>query len=368
MQTGKHAYSIIVPDETITRAGEYLEALRTGRTRPGALLQERLEGSELAEMRPLELLGRLFDTKRPRIFAESEVAGDGSDWNLIELSLLGDISVAAPVTIYDDGSHHTPRPHHRPFQGMLIFTSGALLRSGRNQPPADWEEAACPDGRFSPDGYHRLYLRRLLPVLRFLNGHAARPGRAFLTVPGLGCGQFAGRFQGQLGAHLQHVLEELLSTFGADFPNLKALYFDPYNECEQVRKEIHGISFMVRPMRAAGSSGKPQLCPPADYAEEGDDFSGCSLYSIVAWDHVSWPGNDFYAGARATDDGVKAAATNSMAVFTGVEGNYDPTAGEYQPPAPCKDWQEVVKEGMRMRQLRLWNPLAVWRPADHSPK
>ena len=206
MQTGKHAYSIIVPDETITRAGEYLEALRTGRTRPGALLQERLEGSELAEMRPLELLGRLFDTKRPRIFAESEVAGDGSDWNLIELSLLGDISVAAPVTIYDDGSHHTPRPHHRPFQGMLIFTSGALLRSGRNQTPADWEEAACPDGRFSPDGYHRLYLRRLLPVLRFLNGHAARPGRAFLTVPGLGCGQFAGRFQGQLGAHLQHVL------------------------------------------------------------------------------------------------------------------------------------------------------------------
>jgi len=97
MQTGKPAYSIIVPDETITRAGEYMEALRTGRTRPGALLQERLEGAGLAEMRPLELLGRLFDTKRPRIFAESEVAGDGSDWNLIELSLLGDISVAAPM-------------------------------------------------------------------------------------------------------------------------------------------------------------------------------------------------------------------------------------------------------------------------------
>jgi len=45
------------------------------------------------------------------------------------------------------------------------------------------------------------------------------------------------------------------------------------------------------------------------------------------WDHVSWPGNDFYGGSRSTDDGVKAAATDSMAALTGVEGRYAPNRG-----------------------------------------
>ena len=68
---------------------------------------------------------------------------------------------------------------------------------------------------------------------------------------------------------------------------------------------------------------------------------------MVAWDHVSWPGNDYWIGAasslaicdaftrgmhmmltmigpvrpgkRCTDDGVKAAATDTMRALTGVE-------------------------------------------------
>ena len=34
---------------------------------------------ELEEFTELDLLGKLFDTKKPQIFAESEVVGDGSD-------------------------------------------------------------------------------------------------------------------------------------------------------------------------------------------------------------------------------------------------------------------------------------------------
>ena len=84
-------------------------------------------------------------------------------------------------------------------------------------------------------------------------------------------------------------------------------------------------------------------------AEEGDDFSGCLLTSIVAWDHVSWPGNDFFGGSRCTDDGVKAAATDSMAVLTGIEGRYDPGRGAYVPPPPFRTWEEVViRKGLRL--------------------
>ena len=64
--------------------------------------------------------------------------------------------------------------------------------------------------------------------------------------------------------------------------------------------------------------------------------SDCMLFSIVAWDHVSWPGNDFFAGSRCTDDGVKAAATNSMFALTGIEGHYDPDRGAYLPPPPYR--------------------------------
>jgi hypothetical protein len=117
-------------------------------------------------------------------------------------------------------------------------------------------------------------------------------------------------------------------------------------------------------LTAPGNGAKSQLCRPAAYAEEGDDFAACSLFSIVAWDHVSWPGNDFYTGARATDDGVKAAATSSMSVLTGVEGIYDPAGGKYQPPKPYRNWNEVVHEGVRTRGLRLWNPAAVWPPSE----
>lgn len=353
-------YSIIIPEETVARAAAYLESLRAGRTRPGARLRDRLRDADVRALTSLDLLGCLVDTKRPQIFAESAVSGDGSDWNQTELGLLGDISIAVPVTVFDDGNHRSPTPHTPPFSAMLVFTPGALLRNGRGKTPADWNEATATDGRLSMEGYYNLYRRRLLPIFRYLNQRAAGPRSAFVTVPGLGCGQFAGPFKGQLGARLQAVLERLLTEHGASLPNVRAVYFDPYSECENARREIHGISFMVRPLRLPRNERKSQLCRPIAYAERGDDFSGCTLYSLVAWDHVSWPGNDFLGGSRATDDGVKAAATDSMSVLTGVEGQYDPGQGKYQPPGPYLNWESVVEDGMRTRRLRLWNPLAVW--------
>ncbi len=359
-------YSIIIPEETVARAADYLESLRAGRTQPGSRLRDRLKGSDVQALTELDLLGKLIDTKPPQIFAEMAVSGDGSDWCLTELGLLGDISIAVPVTVFDDGNHRSPTPHAPPFSGTLIFTPGALLRNGRGKTPADWYEATAADGQLSAEGYYNLYRRRLLPVFCYLNQRAAKPRSAFVTVPGLGCGQFAGPFRGQLGARLQGVLQRLLTEHGASLPNLKAVYFDPYSECENARCEIHGMSFMVRPLRLPGNEGKSQLCHPTAFAEPGDDFSCCALYSLVAWDHVSWPGNDFFGGSRATDDGVKAAATNSMSVLTGVEGLYDPGHGKYQPPQPYRNWKAVVEDGMCTRRLRLWNPLAVWRSTEQS--
>ena len=100
---------------------------------------------------------------------------------------------------------------------------------------------------------------------------------------------------------------------------------------------------------------KSQLSRPESFAEADDDFSNCSLYSVVAWDHVSWPGNDFYIGSRMTDDGVKAAATNSMSVFTNLVGEYDQFVYKYLPPKPYSTWKEIVDQKLREGTLRLWN-------------
>ena len=101
-------YSIILPQETLLRANKYLQELQFDRTVPGKRLQSLIQKEELKQFQSSDLLGKLFDTKIPQIFAESEVVGDGSDWNLTELRLLGDISVAVPVTIYDNGNTIIP--------------------------------------------------------------------------------------------------------------------------------------------------------------------------------------------------------------------------------------------------------------------
>ena len=360
VDTSRPGYSILIPDETMARAGEYLTSLRTGEHKAGAALVARLQGRGLDALTVDGLLGELIETKKGQIFAESEVAGDGSDWNLTELGLLGDVSVGVPCTIFDDGHHTRPRLHSPPFRGTLVYTPGALLRNGRRHVPADWNAVVGNDGQISEDGYYALYKRRLLPVFQYVNAHASGPRSALLTIPGIGCGQFAGVFAGTLGIRLQRVLERFLEEHGTSFPNIKAVYFDPYGECENSRREIYGISFLVRPLLKHPHGGRSQLCRPADFAEAGDDFAGCDLFSIVAWDHVSWPGNDFYAGARSTDDGVKAAATSSMEVLTGVTGTYDVKNHMYKPPGPHGTWNEVLEQGRAARGLRLWKTSAVW--------
>lgn len=341
-KTPKNQIVRIVPEETLSWIEDYVMWLQQGDIYPGNYLRTSLIGHE--NLTKFNFLDALLNTKIPQIFAESSVVGDGSDWTPYELDILGNISMAVPVTIFDNGHHTKPIPHKSPFVGTLIFTPGALLRNGQDQTPADWTEVTTHNGKICTEGYYDLYNRRLMPVFHYINTKASSEGKyALITIPGLGCGQFAGPFRGKLGSELQKVLERILKENGKSFPHIKVVYYDPFDECENLRQEIHGISLMVRPF-LRGNSTKSQLCQPSAYAEDGDDFSDYILFSVVAWDHVSWPGNDYFGGSRCTDDGVKAAATSSMAVLTGIEGSYDPRRGEYLPPSPYRTWGEVVEK------------------------
>lgn len=348
-------YKVLMHKDAFKKADTYLGKLRAG-DRPGEYLSAQLQTKNLASMQTDEFIELLMRTKSPQIFAESAVSGDGKDWNLTELSILGDISVVTPVMVFDNGLHSQPVVHKQPFEATLLFTPGALLRNGRNQTPSDWTEVTR-DQQINFAGYYKLYERRLLPVFLYANTISREKGKdALITIPGLGCGMFAGPFKGQLEFALEKVLREFLETHGKAFSNIKVVYYDPFSVCNNSRIQIHGINFLVRPL-TQGNSQKPQLCKPEGYAESGDFFAYHELFSIVAWDHVSWPGNDFYGGSRATDDGVKAAATSSMAVMTGIAGAYDSRRFQYCPPHGYSTWAEVIDRCKL--QLEVWKNLIV---------
>ena len=354
------AYTTLLSQHSYSRAKAYLTSLQAGEP-AGVFLQQKLASVELKTLTVERLLEMLVQTKRPQIFAESAVVGDGSDWNLTELGLLGDIAIAAPVTFFDNGRHQNPDVHNPPFSGMLLFVPGALLRNGRSHPPADWNEVVTNDNQIDEDAYFRLYERRLLPSFLYVNTQMQQQSKqAFITVPGLGCGMFAGPFQGQLGEVLKRTLQAFVFKHAASFTHIRAVYFDPYRECQNERINLDGLSFLVRPL-THGNETKPQLCHPIAYEESGDDFSNCELVSVVAWDHVSWPGNDFYIGSRATDDGVKGAATDVTAVMTGITGNYNPKTFKYEPPFIYRNWHELIDQ--HHVEIDVLNTLAVLPPS-----
>lgn len=336
-------YCFLLHHDSYRRLQDYHAALTTqGLASAGGRLRAALHGQDLGRLDVLSLLEHLVNTKSPRIFAESAVHGDGRDWNTTELGLLGDLGFAATVTIFDDGRHDVPQVHDQPLAGTLLFTPGALLRNNLGGVAGDWA-AVTQVGRIDSPAYRTLYERRLLPLLLHVDAQAAAAGRqALVTLPGLGCGQFAGPFQGTLGLHLKDALLTLLGRQAGRLRHIRVIHFDPFDECANERHDIDHLSLRVRPL-THGNHHRPQLCPPSAYAEEGEDFSDLQLYSLVAWDPVSWPGNDYWGGARATDDGVKAAATDLMRVITGVEGRYDPRTHGYQPPAPFRNWEQVAR-------------------------
>lgn len=355
------SYQVLISQTSYDRAASYLRALQEGAA-AGRYLRDELHGVDVASLTAGSLISALLRTKRPQIFAESAVGGDGRDWNQAELSILGDISVAMSVQVFDDGRHSGPAVHREPLRATLIFTPGALLRNGCGVEPADYGEVTR-GGRIDPERYRQLYERRLLPCLIYANAVISPERQAIVTIPGLGCGQFAGKFQGQLGAALKSALQGILEAHAFRLPNLRAIYYDPYAECDNEAHQVDGVTLLVRPL-TRGNERKPQLCQPGRYSEQGLDLSGCELVSLVAWDHVSWPGNDFYSGQRSTDDGVKAAATDALAMVTGVSGTYDPGAAKYRPQGKYGTWGQVVNAGNLAFELP--SPLHILPPGERS--
>lgn len=187
-----------------------------------------------------------------------------------------------------------------------------------------------------------------------INAQAQQQNKlAAITVPGIGTGQFAGVFaedqsKGGIKAAFRNALENVLSKHQDKLKHIDIVHYDPYSGDKHQAKEIGHIKFDVSPSSTMKTTG--QLAFPAGATAETH-----TLTSFVAWDHFSWPGNDFWPGARATDDGVKAASTNTMAVLTGSAGRYDAATGSYLPPMGYANWQQFAQH----HKLQFNGPISV---------
>ncbi|XP_022685865.1 uncharacterized protein LOC111258670 [Varroa jacobsoni] len=339
----KPNYELLLSSETLGKVVAYKQLLEAGPQQPGAYLSKQLEGVSLADLTTEQFIGFLLKTKVPCIFAESKLRCDGSDWTPEEVSILGDICVAVEVTVFDNGvwSTYDPQfiPYDEPFPAHLLFVPGALL-SNPNSP--DLKEVLDEDKGLSFDKYATLMCRRLMPVFDYINDTATERNKALVTLPGIGCGLFAGDFIEVFPGYLEKTLFNILSNNHKRWINIDYVVFVPYKG-KSTTSILGHISYRVRPYL---THLKPQLSMPAIFQEthdnQLDDFSQYHLYKLVAWDHLSYPGSDYYLGKRHTDNGVSAAATDVMSKLLGVEGSYD-GRGYYKPPKEFLIWNDVVK-------------------------
>ncbi len=339
-------YQLLLSKETLNKIVQYKQNLEKNLAKPGKFFLDELakQSKAISEMDLTTFTKLLIQSKKPQVFAESQLH-DESDWTLAEESILGDISVNMPVTIYNDGGHGSSfKTHPEPISGYLAYVPGALLASG-GEPTADMKEL-LDGGELNPDKLTALLERRLLPQLIYFNNLAQQHGKkAVFTVPGIGAGSFSGEFYYVIKPYVRNALASILEKNKDALSSIDIVHYDPYIGDEPAEKTIGHMSFRVSPSSVvSGPTG--QLAYP-----KGSSPDTHLLVSIVAWDHFSWPGNDYWGGARQTDDGVKAASTDTMKQVTGVTGVYDKKWGRYLPPesftkdrASMKDWGDFATE------------------------
>jgi hypothetical protein len=336
-------FELTISEESFKRIRAYKAALAANTSPPGPPgrdMSRILKGKNLQTLSDEDFIQALIYAKHTCYFAEN-IKLETAPWNRTELALMGDIGISAQVKIFDDAQWgvNQAKTHSKEMTGTLLFMPGALLAT-------DNEDKAkiFPGGVFNDQAFYDLYERRLLPLLLDANNRSTLTEKAFITMPGVGSGVFAGEGNGPLiKKKYREVIAQILEKHGSKLQNIAGVYYDPFDSLAPSEQTIKGtgIKLLTKPSQNLAADARSQLCPCEAY---GAEFATCKLFSVVAWDHVSWPGNDFYKGnARQTDDGVKGAATNITAVMTGIEGRYDPARKKYLPPEGYYDWNQVIE-------------------------
>lgn len=145
------SYDIVLKETSLEKIIAYKMSLITKTDEAGAYLKNVIEKRKIVldQISNEQFIELPLLTKKPLIFAESDVQFDGSDWTEKEMELLGDLNIAMNVDIYDNGvwlpSDPNFRVHNPPLNGTLLFTPGPLLQRSIPRSTPDLKEIQTID-------------------------------------------------------------------------------------------------------------------------------------------------------------------------------------------------------------------------------
>lgn len=319
---------------TVKKAQVYLNGLKDGSKNPGSRLEHILnsQGLVLNDLYAKDLIAALMNTRLPQMFAESGVVLDGTDWSIDENSILADIVLSTTGTsAYNNGAHRGQRDHNQPLEVHFLYTSGALLRNGHRNLTSDMREVIRQDQTLDEEAYYHLYERRLLPGLLAQN-HAARiDGKPLvINIPGMGLGQFAGRYQQQLKAAFPKVLKRFFQEHADELDMVHTVNYDPYEGFPNnenpfaIPLQNTKIRLLARPLTGLPAGEQGEVASQLEFPKDGANYRGCRLVKVVAWDPFSYPGNDIWVNnadqgnGRETDDGVSFASSDTLRAMKNI--------------------------------------------------
>lgn len=280
----------------------------------------------------------LLRTKKPKCFAESDV--NGHDWTHDEFAILSEIGTCvANVTVYDDAKwghkNSTPFRQYKRHQATLLFMNGPILKPDApisKQDNCEFKQLVS-NKALKQDAYKAYLERRLMLLLKQASDQAAiHKKKAYIALPGIGCGEFAGSFAHQLtqriggnSAVYESCIIDIIQNFTQQYPNHSIgcirLNMGPAGGVVSEVRQIGDIPFVRSDQQ--GYKGHAMLAKPQDVIPQKyrrDDFE---IFSVVAGDPVSFPGNDMYIDSKFTDEGAQGGATDLVTKITGIPGHYD---------------------------------------------
>ena len=138
---------------------------------------------------------------------------------------------------------------------------------------------------------------------------------AFISLPGLGCGQFAGNFGAIISPFFHAALSTILIKYHEQLPHIGAVYCNLHDKKGELEGNTFGhIDFLV------GGEGNPQqLASPTAH---GDKYENYGAYELDAGDFGANFGNEGWGLDRNTVDGMVAMATDSYSRLTGIPAKY----------------------------------------------
>jgi hypothetical protein len=369
-----------ISKETLALAQSELDQVRQGKVEMGGRLRGYLAERHVAlttGTTAYEYLSYLMGTRSSCIFAESDVAGDGSDWTSVELRLLSRIAVNFTETVaYNDGKWDSCRnkiwtDYPSPMPIQVACVSGTLLRNGMGQDPLDRSELLDNKGAISLEKLIAHYEQKLLPVLLMHNEVArANNNRLVVNIPGIGTGQFVtDALRSELKKLLPQAILRIIQKHADRLTHIHTINYDPFSPQGlesglRLDHDVKGstsdtcINFQIRPFIHEGK-GKAQLDFPENITPQMVQEQQLKLLKIVAWDPCSFVMNDMWGDRRTTDEAT-AASTSILAeaikakhlVMTTVDGEFlKSITFKYNPELGCQS-AYVKDESMRHSLFR----------------